>query len=258
MPPAAHHYSGRFVAENLLTKKIVRKSVQKRVGVDLDPRTAAKQAAHKRKSCIMNNPENLTYSIDKTRLRMGAAVGVLVIAAGLALGSVMHTSSSSANEPTSSVIDNNTAGEEAPDTGNGSNQTSDTASINVGNEQPAADKGSVNDETVELSQDSNETDTSEAEETNATEADETEEAEVDEIDETEVEEADDTEEADDDEGNGLGFDFELVYPVIPDWFMNPLPLPDDLGPPAPDDPIIPPNPLDPRIQRYAGLLGRIS
>ncbi len=29
----------------------------------------------------MNNPENLTYSIDKTRLRMGAAVGVLVIAA---------------------------------------------------------------------------------------------------------------------------------------------------------------------------------
>ena len=114
MPPAAHHYSGRFVAENLLTKKIVRKSVQKRVGVDLDPRTAAKQAAHKRKSCIMNNPENLTYSIDKTRLRMGAAVGVLVIAAGFALGSVMHTSSSSANEPTSSVIDNNTSSEEAP------------------------------------------------------------------------------------------------------------------------------------------------
>ena len=39
----------------------------------------------------MNNPENLTYSVDKTRLRMGAAVGVLVIAAGFALGSVMHT-----------------------------------------------------------------------------------------------------------------------------------------------------------------------
>ena len=203
----------------------------------------------------MNNPENLTYSIDKTRLRMGAAVGVLVIAAGFALGSVMHTRSSSANEPTSSVIDNNTFGEEAPDTGNGSNQTSDNAGTNVGNEQPAADKGSVNDETVEPSQDSNETDTSEAEETNATEADETEEAEVDETDETEVEEADDTEEADetdDDEGNSLGFDFELVYPVIPDWFMNPLPLPDDLGPPAPADPI------DPRIQRYAELLGRIS
>jgi hypothetical protein len=178
----------------------------------------------------MNNPEHLTYSIDKTRLRMGAAVGVLVIAAGFALGSVMHTSSSSANEPTSSVIDNTTAGEEAPDTGNGSNQTSDTASINVGNEQPAADKSSVNNETVEPSQDSNEADTSEAEETNATEADET----------------------DDDEGNSLGFDFELVYPVIPDWFMNPLPLPDDLGPPAPADPI------DPRIQRYAELLGRIS
>lgn len=211
----------------------------------------------------MNNPENLTYSMDKTRLRMGAAVGVLVIAAGFALGSVMHTSSSSANEPTSSVIDNNTAGEEAPDTGNGSNPTSN----NVGNEQPAADKGSVNNDTVEPSQDSNETDTSEAEETNATEADETEEAEVTETDETEGEEADDTEdadetddteEADDDEGNGLGFDFELVYPVIPDWFMNPLPLPDDLGPPAPGDPINPPNPIDPRVQRYAGLLGRIS
>lgn len=190
----------------------------------------------------MNNPENLTYSVDKTRLRMGAAVGVLVIAAGFALGSVMHTSSSSANEPTSSVIDNNTSSEEAPDTGNGSNPTSN----NVGNEQPAADKGSVNNDTVEPSQDSNETDTSEAEETNATEADET--------DETEVEEADDTDEADetdDDEGNSLGFDLELVYPVIPDWFMNPLPLPDDLGPPAPADPI------DPRIQMYAELLDRI-
>ena len=190
----------------------------------------------------MNNPENLTYSVDKTRLRMGAAVGVLVIAAGFALGSVMHTSSSSANEPTSSVIDNNTSSEEAPDTGNGSNPTSN----NVGNEQPAADKGSVNNDTVEPSQDSNETDTSEAAETNATEADET--------DETEVEEADDTDEADetdDDEGNSLGFDLELVYPVIPDWFMNPLPLPDDLGPPAPADPI------DPRIQMYAELLDRI-
>ncbi len=201
----------------------------------------------------MNNPENLTYSVDKTRLRMGAAVGVLVIAAGFALGSVMHTSSSSANEPTSSVIDNNTSSEEAPDTGNGSNPTSN----NVGNEQPAADKGSVNNDTVEPSQDSNETDTSEAAETNATEADETDETEVEEVDETdetEVEEADDTDEADetdDDEGNSLGFDLELLYPVIPDWFMNPLPLPDDLGPPAPADPI------DPRIQMYAELLDRI-
>ncbi len=201
----------------------------------------------------MNNPENLTYSVDKTRLRMGAAVSVLVIAAGFALGSVMHTSSSSANEPTSSVIDNNTSSEEAPDTGNGSNPTSN----NVGNEQPAADKGSVNNDTVEPSQDSNETDTSEAAETNATEADETDETEVEEVDETdetEVEEADDTDEADetdDDEGNSLGFDLELVYPVIPDWFMNPLPLPDDLGPPAPADPI------DPRIQMYAELLDRI-
>ena len=189
----------------------------------------------------MNNPENLTSSIDKTRLRMGAAVGVLVIAAGFALGSVMHTSSSSANEPTSSVIDNNTAGEEAPDTGNGSNQTSDNAGTNVGHEQPVADKGSVNSENDE------------AEETNPTEADEPEDAQVTETDETEGEEADDTEDADetDDEGNGLGFDLELVYPVIPDWYVNPLPLPDDLGPPAPADPI------DPRIQMYAELLDRI-
>lgn len=189
----------------------------------------------------MNNPEHLTSSIDKNKLRMGAAVGVLVIAAGFALGSVMHTSSSSANEPTSSVIDNTTASEEAPDTGNGSNQTSDNAGTNVGNEQPVADKGSVNSENVEPSQDSNETD------------DEAEEAEVTETDETEGEEADDTEDADetDDEGNGLGFDLELVYPVIPDWFVNPLPLPDDLGPPAPADPI------DPRIQMYAELLDRI-
>jgi len=201
----------------------------------------------------MNNPKHLTSSIDKTRLRMGAAVGVLVIAAGFALGSVMHISSSSANEPTSSVIDNNTAGEEAPETGNGSNQTSDNAGTNVGNEQPVADKGSVNSENVEPSQDSNETD-DEAEETNATEADEPKEAEVTETDETEGEEADDTEEADetdDDEGNGLGLDLELVYPVIPDWFVNPLPLPDDLGPPAPADPI------DPRIQMYAELVDRI-
>ena len=201
----------------------------------------------------MNNPENLTYSIDKTRLRMGAAVGVLVIAAGFALGSVMHTSSSSANEPTSSVIDNTTAGEEAPDTGNGSNQTSDNAGTNVGNEQPVADKGSVNSENLEPSHDSSETDDEEAEETNPTEADEPEDAQVTETDETEGEEADDTEDADetDDEGNGLGFDLELVYPVIPDWFVNPLPLPDDLGPPAPADPI------DPRIQMYAELLDRI-
>lgn len=190
----------------------------------------------------MNNPEHLTSSIDKNKLRMGAAVGVLVIAAGFALGSVMHTSSSSANEPTSSVIDNTTAGEEAPDTGNGSNQTSDNAGTNVGHEQPVADKGSVNSENVEPSHDSSETDDDEAED-----------AQVTETDETEGEEADDTEDADetDDEGNGLGFDLELVYPVIPDWFVNPLPLPDDLGPPAPADPI------DPRIQMYAELLDRI-
>jgi len=192
----------------------------------------------------MNSPDHLPYGIDKNRLRMGAAVGVLVIAAGFGLGSIMHTSSSSANEPTSSVSDNNIAGEEASNTGDESNQIPDNASTNVGNEQPTADKGSVNDENVEPSQDSNETDTSDAQETNTPEADETEEAEADNTDE--AEEADD-------EGNGLGFDFELVYPEIPDWFMNPLP--EDLGPPAPIDPI---DPIDPRIQMWAELLGHIS
>jgi hypothetical protein len=206
----------------------------------------------------MNSPDHLPSGIDKNRLRMGAAVGVLVIAAGFGLGSIMHTSSSSANEPTSSVIDNNIAGEEASNTGDESNQIPDNASTNVGNEQPTADKGSVNDENVEPSQDSNETDTSDAQETNTPEADETEEAEADNTDETEIEEADNTDEAEeaeeaDDEGNGLGFDFELVYPEIPDWFMNPLP--EDLGPPAPIDPI---DPIDPRIQMWAELLGHIS
>ena len=40
----------------------------------------------------MNNPEHLTYSIDKNRLRIGAALGVIVITAGFALGSVIHLS----------------------------------------------------------------------------------------------------------------------------------------------------------------------
>ncbi|NDH22606.1 MAG: hypothetical protein EBY49_01330 [Actinobacteria bacterium] len=53
----------------------------------------------------MNNPEHLTYSIDKNKLRIGAALGVIVITAGFALGSVMHTSSSSANEPAAPITD---------------------------------------------------------------------------------------------------------------------------------------------------------
>ena len=57
----------------------------------------------------MNNPEHLTYSIDKNRLRIGAALGVIVITAGFALGSVMHTSSSSANEPAAPVTDDTTS-----------------------------------------------------------------------------------------------------------------------------------------------------
>ena len=56
----------------------------------------------------MNNPEHLTYSIDKNKLRIGAALGVIVITAGFALGSVMHTSSSSANEPAAPITDDTT------------------------------------------------------------------------------------------------------------------------------------------------------
>ena len=88
----------------------------------------------------MNTHDQLTYSIDKNRLRMGAALGVIVITAGFALGSVMHTSSSSANEPASPVTD------ETPTTGNESDQTTNNTS-SVGNDQPVADKESVTNET---------------------------------------------------------------------------------------------------------------
>ena len=66
----------------------------------------------------MNNPEHLTYSIDKNKLRIGAALGVIVITAGFALGSVMHTSSSSANEPAAPVTDDTTIGNESDQTTN--------------------------------------------------------------------------------------------------------------------------------------------
>ena len=90
----------------------------------------------------MNNPEHLTYSIDKNRLRMGAALGVIVITAGFALGSVMHTSSSSANEPASPVTDSTITADETPTTSNESNQTTNNTS-SAGNDQPVADKESV-------------------------------------------------------------------------------------------------------------------
>ena len=108
----------------------------------------------------MNNPEHLNYSIDKNRLRIGAAVGVIVITAGFALGSVMHTSSSSADEPISSEIDSTTAADETTVTGNGSNQDSDNAN-STANDQPVADKESVANET-------NETNAEETDETNET------------------------------------------------------------------------------------------
>lgn len=136
---------------------------------------------------------------------MGAAVGVIVIAAGFVLGSVMHTSSSSANEPSSSVSIGDTAVDETPVTGNGWNQTSDNGTTaGVGNDQPTADKGSVVDET------------------------------------------------DNDEGDGLNLDRGVISPGdIPDWLVDPFPLPDELGPPAPVGPI------DPRVSVWAELPGHI-
>jgi hypothetical protein len=152
---------------------------------------------------------------------MGAAVGVIVIAAGFVLGSVMHTSSPSANEPSSSVSIGDTAVDETPVTGNGWNQTSDNGTTaGVGNDQPTADKGSVVDET-------------------------------DETVETVTDEAD-TDETDNDEGNGLNLDLGVISPGdIPDWLVDPFPLPDELGP------IDPPNPIDPRVSVWAELPGHI-
>jgi len=156
---------------------------------------------------------------------MGAAVGVIVIAAGFVLGSVMHTSSSSANEPGSSVSIGDTAVDETPVTGNGWNQTSDNGTTaGVGNDQPTADKGSVVDETVEPSHETDETVTDEA----------------------------DTDETDNDEGNGLNLDLGVISPGdIPDWLVDPFPLPDELGP------IGPTNPIGPRVSVWAELPGHI-
>ena len=86
----------------------------------------------------MNNPEHLTYSIDKNRLRIGAVLGVIVITAGFALGSVMHTSSSSANEPAAPITDDTTTA-----ASNESDQTTNSNTSSVSNDQPVADKESV-------------------------------------------------------------------------------------------------------------------
>ena len=104
----------------------------------------------------MNSPDHLPYGIDKNRLRTGVAVGVLVIAAGLGFGSVMQTSSSSAEEPTAPVsddtrgedgdtVDGTAALDEAPETDASSGDAAGTSSapISLGNDQPVADKGTV-------------------------------------------------------------------------------------------------------------------
>ena len=194
----------------------------------------------------MNNPEHLTYSIDKNRLRIGAALGVIVITAGFALGSVMHTS---ANEPAAPVTDNTP-------TGNESDQTTNNTS-SVSNDQPVADKESVANGTSQTQVDETEAEEAEVEETEVDEADEAEEAEVEETevdeaeetaDETEAEEAEtektDADESDetendgndDDNSNGFGWDLGLV---LPENLIDPLPLPDDLGPIGPIGPIGP-------------------
>ena len=209
----------------------------------------------------MNNPEHLTYSIDKNKLRIGAALGVIVITAGFALGSVMHTSSSSANEPAAPVTDDTAIGNESDQT------TNNTSSVS--NDQPVADKESVATETnqtqadetdeieaeeaeveetadeTEAEVDTDESDEAEAEEAEVDESDtdesdeaEAEEADADDSDETETENDDDGN--DDDNSNGFGWDFGLVLPDnLPENLIDPLPLPDDLGPIGP---IGPPSP----------------
>jgi len=207
----------------------------------------------------MNNPEHLTYSIDKNKLRIGAVLGVIVITAGFALGSVMHTSSSSANEPAAPVTDDTAIGNESDQT---TNNTSD-----VSNDQPVADKESVAtetnqtqvDETVEIEAEEAEVEET-ADETEAeVDTDESDEAEVDEseVDESDTDESDEAEadeagadadesdetENDDDNSNGFGWDFGLVLPDnLPENLIDPLPLPDDLGPIGPIGPSGPPSP----------------
>ena len=193
----------------------------------------------------MNNPEHLTYSIDKNRLRIGAALGVIVITAGFALGSVMHTSSSSANEPAAPVTDDTTIGNESDQT------TNNTSSVS--NDQPVADKESVANETnqtqvdetvetgaeeTEVEETADETeadvDTDEADETEVEEtADETE-AEEAEADETDTDESDETEndddDNDDDNSNGFGWDFGLVLSgVTAEGDLPTDPAPDEVA-----------------------------
>jgi hypothetical protein len=204
----------------------------------------------------MNNSEHLTYSIDKNRLRIGAAIGVIVITAGFALGSVMHTSSSSANEPASPVTDNAITADETLTTGNESDQTTNNTS-SAGSDQPVADKESVANATnqTEVAETVETTDGIEVEEADEAGAEATDEAgaEVEEVeanadetdtdDEVEEAEADADEAENDDDGNdegnnnGLGWDLDLVFPGdILDEFIDPFPLPDDLGPIGPPSP----------------------
>ena len=199
----------------------------------------------------MNNPEHLTYSIDKNRLRIGAALGVIVITAGFALGSVIHTSSSSANEPAAPVTDDTTIGNESDQT------TNNTSSVS--NDQPVADKESVANETNQTQvEDTVETEAEEAEveetadeteaEVDTDESDEAE-AEVDESDEAEAE-ADDADETENDDGNNnsFGWDLGLVFPGdILDELIDPI---GPIGPTGPTGPIGPIGPIGPACLLY--------
>ena len=198
------------------------------------PSNGSHPGSPKKRSRTMNNPEHLTYSIDKNKLRIGAALGVIVITAGFALGSVMHTSSSSANEPAAPITDDTAT------TGNESDQTTNNTS-SVSNDQPVADKESIANETNQTQVD--EIDETDAEETEVEEtADETEaEVDTDEADEADTDESDEAENDDDGNNdgnsNGFGWDFGLVLPDnLPENLIDPLPLPDDLGPIGPIGP----------------------
>ena len=87
----------------------------------------------------MHTQDHITYSIDQTRLRIGAAIGVLVITAGFALGALIHTgSSASSSAPTV--------------------EQTESTPVDAGNDDTAVDNTSIP-ETGEAAVETNSTDT---------------------------------------------------------------------------------------------------